>query len=97
MKQMEANPPSLDNNNKENKGWRPGQGGWPDVEIRLPHNMHMHSQVSKGHSPAIVTNLVPDTKWHATSRAQVLVASVPGLAELLKESVVHPARTYSEL
>ena len=33
--------------NKENKpSWQPGKGGWPDVEIRLPHGMRPGHQVS---------------------------------------------------
>ena len=41
MRELAPLPPTDANKeNRSNKpGWRPGQGGWPDVEIRLPHGL----------------------------------------------------------
>lgn len=45
MKEMDA-ASSADENKENKRSWRPGKGGWPDVEIRLPHGMRPDHQVS---------------------------------------------------
>ncbi|KAK9857180.1 hypothetical protein WJX84_007612 [Apatococcus fuscideae] len=97
IKGMEPASPSA---GKENKAWRPGHGGWPEVEIRLPHGMRPGPEAKQQGSPA---GPQPAAK-EAASKLTIGAKTEPGqLHELAKlfgvqkpEQVLEQARKLEE-